>query len=209
MDVLSDVLKTVRLTGAIFFERHVHAPFAGESPPSAAIASVVMPDAEHMISFHAILSGSCWASVAAAGVPVAASRPKRPNMAAQAAKVCWPSSPSSCSSRWSASTSMTFPRKGWLSGLKYRHVGHALRLIHGQPAKPWTLATLAREVGLSRSVFADRFAHYVGVSPMHYLGRWRMQPHVSRPGATSRAICTSAAISGVSGSRCGMTRPTL
>lgn len=99
--------------------------------------------------------------------------------------------------------------KGRLSGLKHRHVGHALRLIHGQPAKPWTLATPAREVGLSRSVFADRFAHYVGVSPMHYLGRWHMQPHVSRPGATSRAICTSAAISGVSGSRCGMTRPTL
>ncbi|HEY7844635.1 MAG TPA: hypothetical protein VID30_13275 [Bradyrhizobium sp.] len=41
MDVLSDVLKTVRLTGATFFERHVHAPFAGESPPSAAIASVI------------------------------------------------------------------------------------------------------------------------------------------------------------------------
>jgi len=64
MDVLSDVLKAVRLTGAIFFERHVHAPFAGESPPSAAIASVVMPDAKHMISFHAILSGSCWAALA-------------------------------------------------------------------------------------------------------------------------------------------------
>jgi transcriptional regulator GlxA family with amidase domain len=63
--------------------------------------------------------------------------------------------------------------KGWLSGLN-RHVGHALRLIHGEPEKPWTLAELAREVGLSRSVFADRFTHYVGVSPMHYLGRWRM-----------------------------------
>ena len=64
MDVLSDVLKTVRLTGAIFFERHLHAPWVGESPPSAAIASMVMPDAEHVISFHAILSGSCWAGLA-------------------------------------------------------------------------------------------------------------------------------------------------
>jgi len=55
-----------------------------------------------------------------------------------------------------------------------------LRLIHGQPAKPWTLAELAREVGISRSVFADRFAHHVGVSPMHYLARWRMQLAVRR-----------------------------
>jgi AraC-like DNA-binding protein len=65
--------------------------------------------------------------------------------------------------------------KGWLSGLKHRQIGQALRLIHGEPAKPWTLAALAREVGLSRSVFADRFVHHVGTAPMHYLGRWRMQ----------------------------------
>ena len=62
MDVLSDVLNTVHLTGAIFFERHLHAPWVGESPHSAAIASAVMPEAEHVISFHAILSGSCWAA---------------------------------------------------------------------------------------------------------------------------------------------------
>ena len=42
MDVLSDVLNTVHLTGAIFFERHLHAPWVGESPHSAAIASAVM-----------------------------------------------------------------------------------------------------------------------------------------------------------------------
>ena len=63
MDVLSDVLKAVRLTGAIFFERHLHAPWVGKSPHSAAIAATVMPDAEHVISFHAILSGSCWAAL--------------------------------------------------------------------------------------------------------------------------------------------------
>lgn len=65
--------------------------------------------------------------------------------------------------------------RGWLSGLKDAHVSHALRLIHGRPANSWTLENLAREVGLSRSVFADRFTHYVGVSPMQYVGRWRMQ----------------------------------
>ena len=59
-------------------------------------------------------------------------------------------------------------------------VGAALRLIHGRPADDWTLDRLAREVGLSRSVFADRFTHYVGTSPMHYLGRWRMQLAAAR-----------------------------
>ncbi len=64
---------------------------------------------------------------------------------------------------------------GWLSGLRDRHVGAALRLIHGRPHEPWTLESLAREVGLSRSVFAERFTHYVHMAPMHYLGRWRLQ----------------------------------
>ena len=64
MDVLSDVLKTMRLTGAIFFERHLHAPWVGESPHSAVISSMVMPEAGHVISFHAIplraLAGPHW-----------------------------------------------------------------------------------------------------------------------------------------------------
>ena len=54
-------------------------------------------------------------------------------------------------------------------------VGAALALMHGQPAQAWTLERLAHEVGLSRSVFADRFAHFMQDSPMHYLTRWRMQ----------------------------------
>jgi AraC-like DNA-binding protein len=64
---------------------------------------------------------------------------------------------------------------GWLSGLRDRHVGAALRLIHGRPAAPWTLDGIAREIGLSRSGLAERFAHYVGVPPMQYLARWRLQ----------------------------------
>ena len=64
---------------------------------------------------------------------------------------------------------------GWLSALRDRHIGQAMRLIHGHPKRQWTLETLAHEIGLSRSVFADRFAHYVGLSPMQYLARWRMQ----------------------------------
>ena len=61
MDILSDVLRAVRLTGAIFFDNYVQAPFVGGSPHTATIAERVMPEAEHVIQFHALLSGSCWA----------------------------------------------------------------------------------------------------------------------------------------------------
>jgi AraC-like DNA-binding protein len=54
-------------------------------------------------------------------------------------------------------------------------VGRALALLHGRPAQPWTLESLAHDVGLSRSVLAERFAHLVGHPPMGYLTRWRMQ----------------------------------
>lgn len=60
MDVLSDVLRAVRLTGAIFFDQYLKAPFVGGSPHSATIAARVMPGAEHVIQFHALLAGSCW-----------------------------------------------------------------------------------------------------------------------------------------------------
>ncbi|WP_048438947.1 AraC family transcriptional regulator [Caenimonas sp. SL110] len=63
---------------------------------------------------------------------------------------------------------------GWLAGVRDRVVGKALALMHAQPADAWTVESLARECGISRSVLAERFTHYVGQSPMHYLGRWRM-----------------------------------
>src|SRR5262249_42610229 len=65
--------------------------------------------------------------------------------------------------------------RGWLSALRDRQISRAMQAIHGRPAQQWTLETLAHEAALSRSVFAERFAHCVGLSPMNYLGRWRMQ----------------------------------
>src|SRR3546814_3256832 len=64
---------------------------------------------------------------------------------------------------------------GWLAGLRDRHVGAALRLMHGQPSQAWTLDALAREVGLSRSAFAERFTRIMGTPAMQYLGKWRLQ----------------------------------
>jgi transcriptional regulator GlxA family with amidase domain len=65
--------------------------------------------------------------------------------------------------------------RDWLAGVRDPQVGAALRLLHGRPAHAWTAERLAREVGMSRSSFADRFTAYVGIPPMHYLGRWRLQ----------------------------------
>src|SRR5204862_2845080 len=64
---------------------------------------------------------------------------------------------------------------GWLAGLRDPLVGHALSLLHGDPAAPWTVESLARAVAISRSVLAERFALMVGQPPMQYLALWRMQ----------------------------------
>jgi AraC-like DNA-binding protein len=54
-------------------------------------------------------------------------------------------------------------------------VGKALSLLHDSPAHDWTIEKLAKQVGLSRSVLAERFVQYVGTPPMQYLAKWRMQ----------------------------------
>jgi AraC-like DNA-binding protein len=66
-------------------------------------------------------------------------------------------------------------QSGWLGALRDRQIGRALALIHRDPARPWTVASLAHEVAMSRSAFAARFVALVGESPMHYLARWRMR----------------------------------
>jgi AraC-like DNA-binding protein len=65
-------------------------------------------------------------------------------------------------------------RTGWLAGVGDRIVGGALNAMHKRPAHPWTLEELARSVGTSRSVLAERFQHLMGNSPMQYLTQWRM-----------------------------------
>ncbi len=63
---------------------------------------------------------------------------------------------------------------GWLGALQDDRIGPALLLIQRNPARPWTIASLAREVSMSRSAFAARFRDLVGETPMQYLTRWRM-----------------------------------
>lgn len=273
MDVLSDVLHAVRLSGAIFFDHYVQAPFVGGSPHSAAIAGRVMPGAEHVIQFHALLAGSCWGILtddpgpstrldagdilifpmgdantmsSAPGMraepnlhlyyrptdrplpvvfrhhgtgtedchfvcgyfgcdarpfnPLLESLPRLFHAQMSAAGQSWlvnmlrvaaeetelgDAGSETMLAKLAEVMFVEVIRKhiarlpdnsrGWLSALRDRRIGQAMRLIHGQPARQWTLDALAHEVGLSRSVFAERFAHYVGLAPMHYLARWRMQ----------------------------------
>ncbi len=75
-------------------------------------------------------------------------------------------------------------RAGWLAGLVDPVVGRALGLMHQRPAHPWTADELAAAVHLSRSAFAERFTALVGVAPLGYLTRWRIQlaKHALRQG---------------------------
>jgi len=61
-----------------------------------------------------------------------------------------------------------------LAGLADPRIGRALRIMHADTRRPWTLAALAREVGMSRSAFASRFLQLVGIPPIEYLANWRM-----------------------------------
>jgi transcriptional regulator GlxA family with amidase domain len=84
-------------------------------------------------------------------------------------------------------------QKGWLAGLRDAAVGRALALMHARMAQPWTTEELAAAANLSRSSFAERFAHLVGVPPITYLTDWRMQVAAARLRDTHRPIAQIAA----------------
>ena len=69
MDVLSDVLRSVRLTAAVFFDMEAHSPWVGTTPRSEVISGLVMPDAEHVICFHVLTVGTCWVELADRSLP--------------------------------------------------------------------------------------------------------------------------------------------
>jgi AraC-like DNA-binding protein len=83
--------------------------------------------------------------------------------------------------------------RNWFGALRDRHVGRAMHLIHGRPAETWTIDRLARAVGLSRSIFAERFADFVGMAPIAYLTRWRMQLAARRLQESGTSVAQAAA----------------
>jgi AraC-like DNA-binding protein len=82
---------------------------------------------------------------------------------------------------------------GWLAGVRDQEVGKALAMLHRKPAHPWTVASLANEVGVSRSVLAERFRRYLSETPIAYLTRWRLQLGAQLLTSTSHSVAQIAA----------------
>jgi AraC-like DNA-binding protein len=77
---------------------------------------------------------------------------------------------------------------GWLAGVRDPEVGKALALLHRRPAHPWTIAELAIEVGMSRSVLAERFQRYLSETPIAYLTRWRLRLGAQKLSTTNSSV---------------------
>jgi AraC-like DNA-binding protein len=63
MDALSDVLRAVRLSGAFFFDVHACAPWCAETPLGKTVVHAMFPGSDHLISYHLLMEGSCWATL--------------------------------------------------------------------------------------------------------------------------------------------------
>jgi len=288
MDVLSDVLRVVRLSGAVFFTADFSSPWAIESPLPDKLAAAVMPEAECVVLFHILVDGACEVDCRSHPVTVmesgdvvvfprgdqhtmrshggatpcalgsifqpgqyaeppqlsyggggrtsrfvcgylncdqrfsplvealptmllVRSRDDYSSIEAVDARGTLPTAVPQGSGTWLGTTlkftvnearaarpgnaailgrltelmfveilreymqRLPANQGGWLSGLNDPHVGKALRLMHEQPVRDWTVDDLAREAAVSRSVLAQRFTEVVGEAPMRYLAGWRMQ----------------------------------
>jgi AraC-like DNA-binding protein len=83
-------------------------------------------------------------------------------------------------------------QRGWLTGARDPIVGKSLGLMHRRIAHPWTIASLADEVGISRSALVERFTRYLSQPPMAYLTRWRLQLAARSLERTSRGVAEIA-----------------
>jgi AraC-like DNA-binding protein len=91
---------------------------------------------------------------------------------------------------WCASPDATPP--AWYRALADPAIGDALRLLHTDPARRWTVAELAAETGMSRAAFAARFTGHVGEPPLTYLTAWRMTLAADLLHDTDHTIATIA-----------------
>lgn len=273
-DILSDVLGTVRLSGAVFFDVAASSPWVAEAPPASMLANRVLPGSQHVIEYHVITSGFGWASLLEFDAEPVRLAPGSVVMFPQGDRHTLSSSPQmraepdlsvfdqpeelsppfyleqfgggpdetrlicgflgcdvlpfnpviqalprvvhipdgyTAGDGWLSSLikaimkesrkqrvgadsvlsrlselifievvrcymeSLPSDATGWLAALADRHVGRAIRLLHSDPKRPWTLEILAREVGVSRTVLVNRFTERIGIAPMTYLCNWRMQ----------------------------------
>lgn len=271
-DVLSDVLRSVRLSGAVYFDFELSSPWVAEAPASRDIAATVMPGAQRVIEYHLIARGACWGHAvgdepirltegdlilfpqgdphvlsSAPGLRAAPDmsmfvrqatplpivyerggggtdrarivccflgcdeRPFNPLLSALPKVIHLSGAGNDATSGWLATLlnnalresgsaragrdnilarlselmfveavrkyieTLPAAQTGWLAGLRDPLVGQALSALHAAPAETWTVERLAKCVGASRSVLADRFAEMIGQPPIQYLALWRMQ----------------------------------
>ena len=287
MDPISDVLRAVRLTGAYFYLVEAAAPWAIATVAARELVPRILPEAEHLISYHMLVSGECWGGIegepqthlragdvllfphgdahlmsSAEGLgigaarataasrrypdtvglgpsaardtvlvcgflgcdvrpynPVLASLPRRLHLAGVASG--WLSQfpeqvvTESRTGRVGSETMLTrmaelmfievvrrhvegMPGEatGWLAGLRDDVVGRAIAQLHERPAHPWTLDELARTIASSRSVLAERFTRLIGVAPMAYLTRWRLQLAAERLARGTAKVAAIGALVG-------------
>lgn len=278
-DILSDLLRTVRLRSTLYYYVCCMGSWAAEAPSSKQLSSIVMPDVDQVISYHVVIAGECWAALldeppvrlrrgdivllpqgdphvvsSAPGLRAVQraqpSGPQRPfwirydeggvsQIAPEEAHVEVPGTASlvcgflGCDLHPFNPLIATLPRllhlpadlghgwgeqfarlavaesgdrrpgseallerlsemmfvdairrhvaglpteaTGWLAGMRDRQVGRALALLHEAPGEAWRIDTLGHRVGLSRSALHERFIDLLGIAPMQYLTRWRMQ----------------------------------
>jgi AraC-like DNA-binding protein len=84
-------------------------------------------------------------------------------------------------------------QNGWMAGARDPVVGQALALMHGDPSNEWSVAGLARQVGVSRTRLAERFRRLLGDSPMAYLAKWRLKLGAEELLTTDESIAEVAA----------------
>lgn len=287
MDVLSEILKVVRLDGAFFYNAEFTAPWSFLSPPSSAVAPYLAVNARHVILYHLLTEGSAYVRLEDGhsillnagdivifphGHPhiMGNGRPMVPvdysseldriflqglkpaqmggggeitrfvcgYMACDphVSKVLLVGLPpvvrvqigNDASGKWLENSirfsvaeaaepqaggeavrarlsevlfvetlrrylsALPAEATGWVAGVRDAELGAALGALHQNPAHPWTVDDLARAAGLSRSVLAERFRHYLGEAPMTYLTRWRLQLAAQRITASSHGIAQIA-----------------
>ncbi|ASM75467.1 RCS-specific HTH-type transcriptional activator RclR (plasmid) [Pseudosulfitobacter pseudonitzschiae] len=83
-----------------------------------------------------------------------------------------------------------------VAGFADPHLARALTAFHRNPTSNWTVAALAREAGLSRTGFAERFTARIGATPMSYVTSWRMQIAREAISARGLSVAEAAEVSG-------------
>ncbi|WP_424832505.1 AraC family transcriptional regulator [Ruegeria sp.] len=84
---------------------------------------------------------------------------------------------------------------GWLKGLQDPSIARALKLMHDEPARDWTIQELAEATGMSRAKFAAQFTKLIGEPPLKYLTRWRMVLAAEQLGNVSGPAIIDVALS--------------